>query len=383
MRVIHGAGGIVGLCAALSCGPGTQKVYRMPEDSAGRACVSDCDAKRTQCPLDCLAQYPISFNGQGTDTNNLPRQLCASQCGSTYDSCVTGCGARIEHVAAGQPPSGGNDGSGNAGGATPAGASSLAVGDRVSCNWKGGGTFYDGRVAEQRAGGRILIHYDDGDVEETTPDRCRVLAGGGGAPPPVAGGGLSGGYTIVSAANPGGGSGYTGTVRIAKAGDAYRLDWSIPGSPPYSGVGIEMNGILAVGWSVGGSPGVVVYRVSAGQLAGKWAALGSRGGPLGIEDLSGPSGVSGTYQITQGRNPQGGSYTGSVLVTPTGSTYALSWTLPRETYTGVGILKRDVLAVGWGPGTGVVAYEIHGNRLDGVWADTRGGSLGREVLERR
>jgi hypothetical protein len=46
-------------------------------------------------------------------------------------------------------------------------------GERVSCNWQGGGTFYDGKVAALRAGGRLFIQYDDGDTEETSSTACR------------------------------------------------------------------------------------------------------------------------------------------------------------------------------------------------------------------
>jgi hypothetical protein len=260
------------------------------------------------------------------------------------------------------------------------GGNGFGEGARVSCDWKGGGTYYDGTVGAVRPDGRILVNYDDGDVEETTPDRCRTL---GGATATPTGGGLSGTYAIVSSANPGGGGSYTGNVQISLVGDVYQLAWTIPGTPPYRGVGIEMNGVLAVGWSSGGSPGVVVYRVSGGQLAGKWSQVGGGGVP-GVENLSGPPGLAGDYQITSAQNPRGGSYTGRVAIQKNGDTYALSWTLPQESYAGVGILRGDVLAVGWGAGgTGVVSYQINGTRLDGVWADGRGGALGSEVLEKR
>ena len=141
--------------------------------------------------------------------------------------------------------------------------------------------------------------------------------------------------------------------------------------------------MLAVGWGFGSGSGVVAYRVNGGQLAGRWASLGAGGAP-GIEELSGPPGVSGTYQIVRGANPQGGSYTGSVAISRNGDTYSMAWTLPRESYSGVAILRNNILAVGWGGGgTGVVAYEIKGNRLEGTWSDPRGGALGSEVLERR
>jgi hypothetical protein len=59
--------------------------------------------------------------------------------------------------------------------ANAAAAKRFKIGARVSCNWKSGGTFYDGRVAELKSGGRIFIQYDDGDTEETTPALCRPL----------------------------------------------------------------------------------------------------------------------------------------------------------------------------------------------------------------
>jgi hypothetical protein len=292
---------------------------------------------------------------------------------------IAGCGPKVGGVEPGPPPQAVcKEPAAGAPQAAELAVATFAVGDRVSCDWKRGGTYYDGRVAELRGAGRMLIHYDDGDVEETTPELCRSL---GAAQSQSAGGGLSGSYAIVSSANPGGGGAYAGNVQISRSGELYRLSWTIPGSPPYSGVGIEMNGVLAVGWGTGGSPGVVAYRVTGGQLDGKWASLGSS--QIGSEMLSGPAGLTGSYRITSATNLQGASYTGSVAITKTGETHALSWKLPNESYTGVGILQADVLAVGWGAGSGVVSYRIRGNRLEGVWADARGGSLGSEVLERR
>jgi hypothetical protein len=64
---------------------------------------------------------------------------------------------------------------------TPDARSPFSVGDRVSCNWKSGGAFYEGQVSELRAGNRIFIQYDDGDVEETSPELCRIAGGGSGA----------------------------------------------------------------------------------------------------------------------------------------------------------------------------------------------------------
>lgn len=51
----------------------------------------------------------------------------------------------------------------------------ISVGDRVQCNWKGGGTLYSGRVASV-SNARIFVHYDDGDKENTTTSMCSVIS---------------------------------------------------------------------------------------------------------------------------------------------------------------------------------------------------------------
>jgi hypothetical protein len=130
---------------------------------------------------------------------------------------VIGCGARIETVAAGQQPGGG-------GGAEMAAAGSLAVGDRVSCNWLGKGTFYDGRVGELR-GANVYINYDDGDVEETSPGMCRVVSKApASSAPPVArptASSTAGGLALgdrVSCNWKGGGTFYSGRVGELRPG---------------------------------------------------------------------------------------------------------------------------------------------------------------------
>lgn len=210
-------------------------------------------------------------------------------------------------------------------------------------------------------------------------------AGGGAPPPSTTLGDLSGEYTITSASNPGGASGYQGTVRIAKEGDVYQLVWSV-GNTAYRGVGIPIDHTLAVGWGMGSKFGVAVYRVSGGKLQGRWATSGS-GPRSGVEELEGPEGLKGTYRIVTGKPPEGsGSYTGTVSITPSGETYTVTWTLPAVAYNGVGIRRGDLFIVGWGEegkGAGVVSYEGNGSELSGKWAAPGGTQLGTEVLTRR
>jgi len=48
----------------------------------------------------------------------------------------------------------------------------LGKGSRVSCYWKGGTTLYPGVIVE-KTGNQVFIHYNDGDKEHTTVDMCR------------------------------------------------------------------------------------------------------------------------------------------------------------------------------------------------------------------
>jgi hypothetical protein len=255
----------------------------------------------------------------------------------------------------------------------------------VRCFWKGGPTEYPGVVASIEDA-NLVIHYDDGDQEKTTPSRCRPDQGGS-TPVSVSGtgGGLSGEYAILSSSQPGGGKPYTGQVGISKTAEAYTLQWAIPGMAPYGGVGIEVDNVLGVGWGMQGQAyGVVVYRVQGGNLRGTWASS-STSGRVGVEDLQGPAGLNGDYRIVRSQTPGGGTYTGTVHIAPTGNTYALQWTLPRETYGGLGVRRGNLLVVGWGgrQGAGVVAYSKAGRKLDGVWAAPGGTQLGTEVLEHK
>lgn len=47
----------------------------------------------------------------------------------------------------------------------------LNVNDRVVCRWKNGSTWYPGVIVE-KTGRQVFIHYDDGDKEHTTVDKC-------------------------------------------------------------------------------------------------------------------------------------------------------------------------------------------------------------------
>lgn len=203
------------------------------------------------------------------------------------------------------------------------------------------------------------------------------------APAQPAAGGFAGNYTITSAKNPDGTS-YTGNVSVSGHGDYDVLSWTITsGGGNYSGVGIEMDGLLGVGWGKN-KPGVVVYKVDGGTLNGKWTMTGATG--LGTEVLSGPAGVSGKYTITSSSSPQSGkAYRGSVTITPKGALRMVRWSLTSgESYAGVGILDGDKFVVGWGTNAGAVVYHTApGSGLTGRFASPGVDGIGNEVLARK
>jgi hypothetical protein len=218
-------------------------------------------------------------------------------------------------------------------------------------------------------------------VGATDPAVASVASEAAAPGPVLAADDLEGSYRITLGANPDGGR-YSGDVEIRRTGEAYRLAWRIE-DQAFGGVAIRAGDLLGVGWGSPDSHGVVVYRVRGGALEGTWASAVS-GEALGEEDLEGPPGLRGTYDIVRSKTPEGGSYQGTVDIRPQGDTYLLRWSLTGESYEGVGILEGDTLVVGWGRGdVGAVAYRIHGAELSGPWAAPGGGGLGRESLARR
>jgi hypothetical protein len=51
----------------------------------------------------------------------------------------------------------------------------FTIGDRVECRWKNGSTWYPGVIVE-KTGKQVFIHYNDGDKEHTTTNKCRKVS---------------------------------------------------------------------------------------------------------------------------------------------------------------------------------------------------------------
>jgi len=203
---------------------------------------------------------------------------------------------------------------------------------------------------------------------------------------PVRYDGVSGIYDISYGVNPESRAPYSGSVIVVPDGPAYWVAWKFFGSPGYEGIGLVVDNTLCVGWSDGGFYGVMVYKVSKDKLKGKWVDAFSTG-QVGAEELKGPAGLNGVYAITNSYSPQDGrSYRGTVEITKAGEIYSVMWRYAGREHYGVGILKDDLLIVGWGNtnGGGVVYYDLTDPmELKGAWAIPGVWYLGIEDLVRR
>ncbi len=85
---------------------------------------------------------------------------------------------------------------------------------------------------------------------------------------------------------------------------------------------------------------------------------------------------SGTYAVA-GTNPDASAYTGSVVLTKTGDTFKVVWTIGSNTVTGTAVGNDDILSIGYATGTqpGVGLFVKESGKWTGVWS-----YLGQEAV---
>jgi hypothetical protein len=93
-----------------------------------------------------------------------------------------------------------------------------------------------------------------------------------------------------------------------------------------------------------------------------------------------PREIAGTYNA-HGTGVDGKEYTSTVTITKNADTYLIHWKFDGGGFDGVGLRDGDSLAVGWNNHNmaGVVLYKLHGDTLEGRWAD--GSSNGKSYTE--
>ena len=212
-------------------------------------------------------------------------------------------------------------------------------------------------------------------------DALQSLMGGKAQPVP---GDLAGWYTIARGQNPGGGS-YGGEVHVTRRGEVWDVEWHLANDPAYTGVGVRHGDMLGIGWGLGAEYGVAVYDIEGTTLNGTWSVKGADA--AGTEILEGPDSLDGEFKIVTSTLPgKDKGYTGTVTIKPHGEVYDVTWKLPSTSYTGVGIKHGERLVVGWGTTgkpAGVVLYDKHETRLDGLWSVPGATQMGSESLEPR
>lgn len=75
----------------------------------------------------------------------------------------------------------------------------------------------------------------------------------------------------------------------------------------------------------------------------------------------------GNYRV-QGKNPNGSSYSGTVMISKSDDTYFLVWKISNSTYSGSGKLAGRVLTVDWGDSSPVIYILKNDGQLVGTWS---------------
>lgn len=179
---------------------------------------------------------------------------------------------------------------------------------------------------------------------------------------------------------------YTGKVVILqndRAGDLYHVIWKIPNSEEYRGIGLLDHGKFFVAYSSSSIAdfGLIIYKIEGGKLAGRWVTP-KQDLASGSEELQGPAGLDGTYNVHGQSKNSGDTYSGTIEIHPFGQVYNLNWDVEGYTYTGVGIKEGNYLIAAWGPDAGIMSYDINGAELLGRWAAAGANRQGIEELVR-
>lgn len=192
---------------------------------------------------------------------------------------------------------------------------------------------------------------------------------------------IAGNYNVVGT-NPNG-SPYRGTLEIIKHGDVFQFRWTA--GSQYDGVGIVNGSVIAVAFANGPDGkgcGVVDYQIASdGGLSGKWGYWGRDEAGTEMAKRTSGSGLAGQYD-TNGANPDGKQYKGTMAVASQGGGYRFSWSNGAD---GFGIKQGDNIAVGiGGQRCAFVSYQIKpGGVLDGIWGGYGTSQTGTEIATKR
>ncbi|MBN2252042.1 MAG: hypothetical protein JW724_08240 [Candidatus Altiarchaeota archaeon] len=193
---------------------------------------------------------------------------------------------------------------------------------------------------------------------------------------------------------------YNAALSITQTGDCYHLMWTFQNGFLAYGKGILKDGILGAvfGTEEGQDAGTMIFKKDGREgLTGMFVVVGD--GKVNSERTKGslalkPSShkLEGTYDV-KGTNPDGSPYEAVLTLTPQGKSWYAEWNFGDGVIEGEGITIDDLLVTGFGSSenTGVLIYEIKGNKLVGEWIYTNNEFLtstnplykGKETATRR
>lgn len=183
------------------------------------------------------------------------------------------------------------------------------------------------------------------------------------------------------------GDAYQGSALISPNGTTFRLQWQRPAPFEQRGYAVRLDNVLGV---AADDPsvdyGIVLYRVTGGHLEGIWRSDGGQAtSTLGAENLDGPEGLEGSFEISPGLNPNGTHYAGRVEIKRAGAIYLVDWFTPQPRYIGTGVLMGNIFVVGYGEShrSGVAAYCLQSTEvMEGITGAAADTAIGAEVLRR-
>lgn len=83
------------------------------------------------------------------------------------------------------------------------------------------------------------------------------------------------GFYLVNGTDAANGNPYSGTVRVERTGDTFRVTWLV-GNTQYDGTGIGNAEFLAVSYRAGNITGLALYGTKGDNWEGIWAYAGGR-----------------------------------------------------------------------------------------------------------
>jgi|GEM_PF-2296004 len=171
-------------------------------------------------------------------------------------------------------------------------------------------------------------------------------------------------YTVAGSNSDG--SPYQGTMNVTPAADntTAAITQQI-GDSVFNGIGIVQGNIASVVLGAEGC-GVASYEIQDnGDLIGIWTVTGAT--TVASENAT-PINISGAHNIA-GTNPDGTTYTGTAQVTADNQVHTVDYNI-NGTFPGVGIMRGNVVAVGFGGETcSVASYFVYPDgTLVGLWS---------------